>query len=174
MGTWLSRDVRAAAAAQWLAWWRVLWAQTIAQHRASTVPPEPPLFGLDVMFVPDPPDFPSLAPAPELRQVVTSSWESLSAWLDRTHYSGRPQDGDGDLGSADWARNLIERADGLARRPIADVDVELGILPVAGSWHWLVTEDADQHLIHALVSPAFITQPWCHDDWLLDALVRNG
>jgi hypothetical protein len=70
--------------------------------------------------------------------------------------------------------NLIERADSLARRPIADVAVQLAVLPVAGPWHWLATEDADQHLIHALVAPAFIAEPWAHDDWLLDALVRNG
>lgn len=47
------------------------------QHRQSAVPPEPPLFGLDVMFLPDPPNFRSLTPTPELRQVVASSWEAL-------------------------------------------------------------------------------------------------
>jgi hypothetical protein len=77
-------------------------------------------------------------------------------------------------GRLSGARNLIERADGLARRPIADVAVHLAVLPVAGPRHWLVTEDADQHLIHALVAPAFIAEPSGHDDWLLDALVRNG
>jgi hypothetical protein len=174
MRTSLSREVRAAAAAQWRAWWRILWAQAVVQHRQSAVPPEPPLFGLDVMFLPDPPNFRSLTPTPELRQVVASSWESLSAWLDRVHDFERPRGGDGDLATAEWALNLMKRADGLARRPIADVAVHLGVLPVAGQWHWLVTEDADQHVIHALVAPAFITEPWGHDDWLLDALVRTG
>jgi hypothetical protein len=173
-GISLSREVRAAAAAQWRAWWRILWAQAVAQHRASAVPPEPPLFGLDLMILPDPPSFRSLAPTPELRQVVASSWESLSTWLDRIHDFEHARVKDGDLGSAEWARNLIERADSLARRPIADVAVHLAVLPVAGPWHWLVTEDADQHLIHALVAPAFIAEPRGHDDWLLDALVRNG
>lgn len=174
MSVSLSRDVRAAAAEQWRAWWRILWAQMVAQHRQSAVPPEPPLFGLDVLFLPDPPSFRLLAPAPDLRQVVASTWESLSAWLDRIHDLERPRGGDGDLASDEWAPDLIKRADGLARRPIADVAVHLEVLPVAGPWHSLVTEDAEQHLIHALVAPAFLTEPWGHDDWLLDALVRNG
>jgi hypothetical protein len=105
---------------------------------------------------------------------MTASWESLSAWLDRIHDLELPRGRDGDLTSAEWAPNLIEHADGVAGRPIADVAVHLGVLPVAGPWHWLVTEDADQHFIHALVTPAFITKPSGHDGWLLDALVRNG
>jgi hypothetical protein len=175
MSVSLSRDARAAAAAQWRAWWRILWAQGVVQHRQSAVLPEPPLFGLDVMFEPDPPNFRSLAPTPELRQVVASSWESLSSWLDLVHDEiARPRGEEGDPEWAEWAPHLIERADGLARRPIADVAVHLGVLPVAGQWHWLVTEDADQHVIHALVASAFITEPWGYDDWLLDALVRSG
>jgi hypothetical protein len=136
------------------------------------VPPDPPLFDLDVMFSPDPPTFESLAPTPALRHVVESSWESLSAWLDRLHDFERPPAGDEDLPLPEW--DLIERADGLARRPIADVEVHLDVLPVAGTPHWLLTEEPDRHLIHAVVTPTFILNPWDHDDWLLDALARTG
>jgi hypothetical protein len=136
-----SRAARMAAAQQWAAWWRILWAQNIAHHRESPVQPEPSLLGLDPMYSPDPPKFRSLTPAPELRQIVASSWPALSAWTQRLNDSD-------DWDSDTWQQGLIARAEtragrhfptrpprgdlGLAQghRPIAEVEVHLELLPV--------------------------------------------
>jgi len=162
-----SRAARTEAAQQWAAWWRILWSQNIAQHRESPVHPEPPLFGLDLMYSPDPPTFRSLTPAPELRQIVISSWPALSAW---TQLLGDSDDWDSDS----WQQGLIARAETKAGRPIADVKVHLEVLPVFGARHWLLTEDPNRHFLHAIVTPAVAADLGLHDDWLLDALKRIG
>jgi hypothetical protein len=162
-----SRAARAAAAQQWAAWWRILWAQNIAHHRESPVQPEPPLLGLDPMYSSDPPKFRSLTPAPELRQIVASSWQALSAWTQQLNDSD-------DWDSDTWQQGLIARAETKAGRPIADVEVHLELLPVVGTRHWLLTEDPNRHFLHAIVTPALAADLGLHDDWLLDALNRIG
>lgn len=162
-----SRAARTAAAQQWAAWWRILWAQNVAHHREAPVQPEPPLFGLDPMYSPDPPKFPSLTPTPELRQIVASSWEALSTWAQQlSDY----EDWDGDS----WEQGLIARAETKAGRPIADVAVHLEVLPVVGTRHWLLTEDQHRHFLHVIVTPSVAADLGRHDDWLLDALKRIG
>ena len=162
-----SRAARTAGAQQWAAWWRILWAQNIAHHRESPVHPEPPLFGLDPMYSPDPPMFRSLTPAPELRQIVASSWTALSAWTQQLSDS---EDGD----SVSWQQGLIARAETKAGRPIGDVKVHLEVLPVLGTRQWLLTEDPNRQFVHAIVTPAVAADLGLHDDWLLDALKRIG
>jgi hypothetical protein len=162
-----SRAARTAAAQQWAAWWRILWAQNIAHHRESPVQPEPPLLGLDPMYSPDPPKFRSLTPAPELRQIVSSSWPALSAWTQQVNDSD-------DSNSDTWQPSLIARAETKAGRPIADVEVHLELLPVVGTRHWLLTQDPSRHFLHAIVTPALAADLGHHDDWLLDALNRIG
>lgn len=162
-----SQAARTAAAQQWAAWWRILWAQNIAHHRESPVQPEPPLFGLDPMYSLDPPTFHSLTPAPELRQIVASSWSVLSAWTQQLNDSDDPN-------SDTWQPGLIARAETKAGRPIADVEVHLELLPVVGTRHWLLTQDPNRHFLHAIVTPALAADLGLHDDWLLDALKRIG
>jgi hypothetical protein len=162
-----SQAARTAAAQQWAAWWRILWAQNIAHYRESPVHPQPPLFGLDPMFSPDQPKFRSLTPAPELRQIVASSWDALSAW---TQQLSDHEDWD----SGPWQQGLIDRAETKAGRPIGDVEVHLEMLPIADTRHWLLTEDPNRHFLHAIVTPRAATDLGLHDDWLLDALKRIG
>jgi len=164
-----SLAARTAAAEQWAAWWRIVWAQNVAHHRDEPVQPEPPLFGLDLMYSLDPPKFVSLTPAPELRQIVASSWEVLSDWtqqlsdseVDREIWPHDPQD-------------LIARAGAKAGRPIADVVVHLEVLPVVGTRRWVLTEDPNRHFLHVIVTPAVAADLRLRDDWLLDALIRIG
>jgi len=162
-----SLAARTAAGQQWAAWWRILWAQNIAYHRESPVLPEPPLFALNPMSPPDPPKFRSLTPTPELRQIVASTWSSLSAWTQQLSESD-------DWDSDNWQRGLIAQAETKAGRPIADVVVHLEVLPVVGTRHWLLTEDPNRHFLHAIVTPAVAADLGLHDDWLLDALKRIG
>lgn len=162
-----SRAARTAAAQQWAAWWRILWAQNIAHHRESPVQPEPPLFGLDPMYSPDPPTFRSLTPAPELRQIVASSWPALSTWTQQLSDSE-------DWYSNTWQQVLILRAETKVGRPIADVEAHLEVLPVVGTRHWLLTEDPNRHFLHVIVTPAVAADLRLRDDWLLDALIRIG
>jgi len=162
-----SQAARTAAAQQWAAWWRIVWAQNIAHHRESPVQPEPPLFGLDPLYSPDPPKFRSLTPAPELRQIVSSSWEALSPWTQQLSDS---EDADSDT----WQQGLIARAETKAGRPIGDVEVHLEVLPIAGTRHWLLTEDPNRHLLHAIVTRGSAADLGLHDDWLLDDLKRIG
>jgi hypothetical protein len=163
----LSPAARAAAAQQWAAWWRILWAQNIAHRSKSPARPEPPLFGLDPIFSPDPPKFRSLTPTPELRQIVASSWEALSPWTQVLIDSD-------DWDSDSWQQDLIARAEKKAGRPIADLEVHLEVLPVVGAGHWLLTEDPDRHFLHVIVTPAVAADLGLADDWLLDALGRIG
>ena len=162
-----SRAVRRAAARQWSAWWRIAWAQSIAVHREAPVRPEPPLLGLDPFYEADPPKFASLAPVPELRQIVATTWPALSGWVeDVQHLDPWAKDG--------WPQDLIARADRQAGRPIADVDVQLEILPIPGLRQWTLTEAPDRHLIHALVTPEMAQEPPRLVPWLLDVLHRIG
>jgi len=164
-----SLGARTAAAQQWAAWWRIVWAQNVAHHREEPVQPAAPLFGLDLLYSLDPPKFASLTPAPELRQIVASSWKALSDWtqqlsdseVDREIWPHDPQD-------------LIARAGAKAGRPITDVVVHLEVLPVVGNLRWVLTEDPNRHFLHVIVTPAVAADLRLRDDWLLDALIRIG
>jgi hypothetical protein len=122
-----------------------------------------------LIYSPDPPKFASLTPAPELRQIVASSWEALSDWtqqlsgseVDRDAWPHDPQD-------------LIARAGVKAGRPIADVIVHLEVLPVVGTQRWVLTEDPNRHFLHVIVTPAVVADVRLRDGWLLDALIRIG
>lgn len=163
-----SAAVRSAAAPQWAAWWPIVWAQNIARHREAPVQPDRPLFGLDPLYETHPPKFSPLASAPELRQIVATTWSVLSIWMaeisEIDHWGG--EDG--------WPRDLVARADKLAGRPIGDVDVRLEILPVAGLRHWVQTEDPDRRLLHAVVTPELAHERRLLDRWLIDALRGIG
>jgi hypothetical protein len=115
----------------------------------------------------DPPTFLSLAPVPELRQIVESSWGTLTPWM-------KQLDDLELLGDEDWPRDLIARADTRVGRPIADVAVHLEVLPVIGLRHWTLTEDPTRHLLHALITADIAVEPRSHDQWLVDALNRIG
>ena len=162
-----SRTVRTAAAQQWAAWWRILWAQNIAHHRETPVQPEAPLLGLNQMYSLDPPKFPALTPTPELRQIVASSYQALSTWTQQISDS---EEWDNDT----WQQGLIARAEKKVGRPIADVDVLVEVLPVVGTRHWLLTEDPNRHFLHVIVTPSVAANLGRHDNWLLDALKRIG
>jgi hypothetical protein len=52
--------------------------------------------------------------------------------------------------------------------------VHLEVLPVAGTRHWLLTEDPNRHFLHAIVTSDAAADLGLNDDWLLDALRRIG
>ena len=160
----ISSRVRTSAAQPWAAWWRIAVAATTAAVRETSVVPEPPLFGLPRLATLDPPKFASLGSAPELRQVVASSWPAVSGWL-RSLLVPRP-----DTPTENWAAELIAQADRNNGSPIADVSVHLEVLPVAGTQAWILTEDRQRHLLHALVSADLRTEPQRHFPWLLRSL----
>jgi hypothetical protein len=141
----VSQRVREAAAQPWAAWWRIAVAAKTAQHRESNIVPEPPLFDLPTLWTLDPPKFASLAAAPELKQIVVSTWPAILEWLQDLRHL-RPE-----TPSENWEAELIAQADRNNGSPIADVMVHLGVLPIAGSAHWVLTEDPRRHLLHALV-----------------------
>lgn len=121
------------------------------------------------MYSPDPPKFASLSPAPELRQIVASSWEVLSDWTQQLSDS----EADTDIWPHD-PQDLIARAVAKAGRPVADVVVHLEMLPVGGAQRWLLTEDPNRHFLHVMVTPAVAADLRLRDEWLLDALIRVG
>lgn len=162
----LSRAVRESAAQQWGAWWRITLAQRTAARRERVVLPEPPLCGLSVGLILDPPKFGALAAAPELKQVVSTTWSQLQDW--------RTDQGRSESSRSNWALDLITLADADAGRPIRDVTVYLETLPVAGSRHWLLTEDVERALLHAVVSADLAAAPTNHFPWLLGSLARIG
>ncbi len=162
----LSRAVRESAAEQWGAWWRIMMAQRTAARRERVVFPEPSLCGLSVGLILDPPKFGALAATPALRQVVATTWPQLQDWS-----TGQVRS---ETSRSNWALDLITHADADAGHPIRDVTVYLEILPVAGSRHWVLTEDIDRAMLHAAVSADFTTAPTNHFPWLLSSLARIG
>lgn len=164
----LSRAVRESAAEQWGAWWRITLAQRTAAWRERVVLPEPPLCGLSAGLILDPPKFGALAAAPELKQVVSTTWPQLRDW-------GRNQlRSEVEPSRGNWPLDLVTLADADAGRPIRDVTMHLEILPVAGSNHWLLTEDVDRAMLHAVVSADLATAPANHFPWLRSSLARIG
>jgi hypothetical protein len=157
---------RETAADQWSAWWRIVWAQNIARHRQVLVRPAPPLLGLEPVFVMDPPKFSSLAAVPELKQAVVSTWPELSPWgmeMSLEEYWDERNN---------WAADVIAEADAKAGRPVADVAVHLEILPVEGSYRWLLTESPERAVLHALVTPELAADQEDLRDWLVRLLQR--
>jgi hypothetical protein len=98
---------------------------------------------------------------------VASSWEALSAWTAQLSDS---ENWDSDT----WHQGLIDWAETRAGRPIGDVEVRLEVLPIARTRHWLLTEDANRHFLHAIVTPGAAADLGQNGDWLLDALKRIG
>jgi hypothetical protein len=162
----VSNQVRRAAAEPWGAWWRIAVAAQTAQHREAPVPPEPPLYGLPTLWWPDPPKFGSLAAAPELKQIVASTWPAVTQWLSDLPEPPPP--------SGSWPADLISAAESTKGSPIADVTLNLSVLPVAGTSHWILTEDPERRVLHALATADLLTNPGRHSGWLLEALRRIG
>jgi hypothetical protein len=105
---------------------------------------------------------------PELKQIVASTWPGVSEWL-----LDLPQI-EPETPAENWPAELIAQADRNNGSPIADVSVQLVVLPVAGGKHWVLTEDPRRHLLHALVSSDLLLDAERHFDWLLTSLRRIG
>jgi hypothetical protein len=120
----------AAAAAQWLEWWRALLASTVAEAR--------PPYGADMAEVLawlsnrhaavfDPPEFGSLATMPELRAVARATRQIHPRVPDRP-------------GSLDYhlIRSVAEQTAADFGVPIDAIDGTVHVLDVQGSWWHVV------------------------------------
>ena len=96
---------------------------------------------------------------------VASTWPAITQWL---------QDLPDPPPARNWPADLIAAAENIKGSPIADVTLNLSVLPVAGTRHWILTEDPDRRILHALATADLLTDPGRHSDWLLEALRRIG
>jgi hypothetical protein len=145
----LTATERAAAAVQWLMWWRRLLALKVSlgdsrpplgADMASTLAWAESLYSSEVF---DPPDFDSLASAPELQAVVRATQQDL------------PRRPAGRSGSFDHhlVRSIAEQTAVDLGAPIDAIDGQAHVLDVQGSW-WHVAGPGC-----VLCSPAATTDP---------------
>jgi hypothetical protein len=133
---------RASAASQWGDWWRRLLDYQVTEARLRREQDSEGdmtawlrAMGARKKEVYDPPSFGSLEPMPELRAVVTATFDSALAWCNRRP---RPDGSFGQRGSFDYqtVRSAAENAadSGIA---LSDVNAVVHVLEVQGMWSYL-------------------------------------
>jgi hypothetical protein len=132
---------RAAAAGQWVIWWRRLLAQAVgeAERERATAGDQDPLARVQAIYagrdeVFDPPRFGSLAELPQLHPVAAALYEHANQWWSNRERT-LPQEG----GAFAWrlVRDAAEDAAAELGIPIGEVDAAAYVLDVEGSWSYL-------------------------------------
>ena len=132
---------RAAAAQQWLRWWRRMLGQ--AAHEVSVRRAEDP--GQDVLTrikartiwqheICDPPDFVSLSAAPELRSAAVATHAAYQAW---SAGPGRKSAPEHEFFPWQLVHDAAHEAAASLGRPVSDMDAVAHVLAVQGRWSYL-------------------------------------
>ena len=131
---------RAAAAAQWVIWWRWLLGHAVREARRRRQER-----GHDAMTrvramaereqeILDPPEFRSLADMPALRSAAVATFDDAVTWT-----NGPERSGQGEHGVFAW-RLIRDTAESTAAElgiPVGDMDAVVHVLNVPGSWSHL-------------------------------------
>jgi hypothetical protein len=137
----LPEDERAAAAGQWVTWWRRLLAQAVREALRGNAPDgdQDPLAWVQAVYagrqeVFDPPRFGSLADLPQLRPIAAAVYPDADRWWS-TRERTVPQEG----GAFAWrlVRDAAEDAAAELGIPIGDVTAAVYVLDVDGAWSYL-------------------------------------
>jgi hypothetical protein len=136
----LPASERAAAAAQWVIWWRRLLGHAVHEVRRRGQE-----HGQDVMTrvramaereqeILDPPEFWSLADMQPLRSAVVATFDDAVTWTSGPEWSGQQQHG---VFAAPLIRDTAQSTAAELAIPVGDMDAVVHVLDVPGSWSHL-------------------------------------
>ena len=71
----------------------------------------------------------------------------------------------------DHSAGIVADAESLLGRAVADFQLELSGLPVAGPQHWFTSLEPRSRFAHIVVSDDYRLNPGPHRDWIFDTVV---
>ena len=132
---------RAAAAQQWLLWWRRMLGQAVQEVsvRKAEDHGQDPLTRITARTswqheICDPPDFVSLTAAPELRLAAAATHAAYQAW---SAAPGRTSAPEHEFFPWQLVHDAAHEAAASLGRPVSDMDAVAHVLAVEGRWSYL-------------------------------------
>jgi hypothetical protein len=136
----LAAGERAAAAAQWVIWWRRLLGHAVhevrwrGQEGGQDVMTQVRAMADRELQILDPPEFWSLADMQELRSAVVATFDDAVTWTNRPEWSGQQEPG---VFAWPLIRDTAQSTAAELGIPVDDLGAVVHVLNVQGSWSHL-------------------------------------